>query len=82
VHGWHAISNIDQLTRLPLIKQPTLCIAGEVDASSPPDVVGQIAKGIPGAQLEIVKGAPHMLFIEQPKEVAYVIDDFLKMHRF
>ncbi|MEI6383517.1 MAG: alpha/beta fold hydrolase [Betaproteobacteria bacterium] len=82
VHGWHAISNIDQLARLPQIKQPTLCIAGEVDASSPPDVVGLIAKGIPGAQFEIVKGAPHMLFIEQPKDVADVIDAFLKTHRF
>jgi 3-oxoadipate enol-lactonase len=82
VHGWHAISNIDQLPRLPKIKQPTLCIAGEVDASSSPDAVGLIAQGIPGAQLEVVKGAPHMLFIEQPKEVADLIHAFLKTHRF
>jgi 3-oxoadipate enol-lactonase len=82
VHGWHAISNINQLDRLPKIKQPTLCIAGEVDASSPPDAVGLIAEGIPGAQLEIVKGAPHMLFIEQPKQVADLIHAFLKTHRF
>ena len=80
VHGWHAISNIDQLARLPQIKQPTLCIAGEVDASSPPDTVGLIAKAIPGAQLQIVTGAPHMLFIEQPKEVADLIHAFLKKH--
>ena len=82
VHGWHAISNINQLARLPKIKQPTLCIAGEVDASSSPEAVGLIAKGIPGAQLEIVKGAPHMLFIEQPKQVADLIHAFLKTHRF
>jgi pimeloyl-ACP methyl ester carboxylesterase len=82
VHGWHAISNINQLARLPKIKQPTLCIAGEVDASSSPDAVGLIAQGIPGAQLEIVKGAPHMLFIEQPKAVADLIHAFLKTHRF
>ncbi|MSQ57198.1 MAG: alpha/beta fold hydrolase [Limnohabitans sp.] len=82
VHGWHAISNIDQLSRLPQIKQPTLCIAGEVDASSPPDVVGLIGKGILGAQLKIVKGAPHMLFIEQPQEVADLIHAFLKTHQF
>lgn len=78
VHGWNAISKIHQLPRLPHIKQPTLCIAGEVDLSSPIDVVGQIANNIPQAKLEVVAGAPHMLFMEQPQKVADLIKAFLK----
>ena len=78
VHGWNAISKIHQLPRLPHIKQPTLCIAGEVDLSSPIEVVGQIANNIPQAKLEVVAGAPHMLFMEQPHKVADLIKAFLK----
>ena len=78
VHGWNAISKIDQLPRLAHITQPTLCIAGEVDLSSPIEVVGQIAQNIPQAKLEVVAGAPHMLFMEQPQEVAELIKAFLK----
>lgn len=77
VHGWNAISKIHQLPRLPHIKQPTLCIAGEVDLSSPIDVVGQIANNIPQAKLEVVAGAPHMLFMEQPQKVFELIHAFL-----
>lgn len=77
VHGWHAISNIHQLPRLAHITQPTLCIAGELDSSSPIEVVGLIAKHIPQAKFEVVAGAPHMLFMEQPQEVADLIHGFL-----
>ena len=78
VHGWNAISKIHQLPRLPHIKQATLCIAGEVDLSSPIEVVGQIAENIPHAKLEVVAGAPHMLFMEQPHKVADLIQAFLR----
>ena len=78
VHGWNAISKIDQLPRLAHITQPTLCIAGEVDLSSPIEVVGQIAENIPQAKLEVLAGAPHMLFMEQPHKVADLIKAFLK----
>jgi len=78
VHGWNAISKIHQLPRLPHIKQATLCIAGEVDLSSPIEVVGQIANNIPQAKLEVVAGAPHMLFMEQPHKVADLIKAFLQ----
>jgi pimeloyl-ACP methyl ester carboxylesterase len=77
VHGWHAISRIDQLPRLPHIQRPALCIAGELDLSSPVEAVGMIAKNIPGAHFEVVAGAPHMLFMEQPLQVCALIENFL-----
>ena len=59
------------------IRVPTLCIAGELDVSSTPADLTQIANAIPGATLEVIGGAPHMLFIEQPQAVAQVILGFL-----
>ena len=75
--GWRAIANIDTLPLLPTIHVPTLCIAGELDLSSPPQAVALIANAIPGATLKVIAGAPHMLFIEQPQAVAEAILPFL-----
>jgi 3-oxoadipate enol-lactonase len=77
-HAWRAMSCIDTLPRLGEIRTPTLCVAGEYDKSSPPAVVRQIADAIPGAQFAVLPRAPHMLFIEQPREVADVIGGFLR----
>lgn len=76
--AWHAIGGIDHLPRLPTVKAPTLCIAGEVDKSSPPEIVKAIAHAIPGARYAELAGAPHMLFIEQPDAVARLAGNFLR----
>jgi 3-oxoadipate enol-lactonase len=75
--GWKAIAAIDTLPHLPQVCVPTLCIAGELDKSSPPEKVKMIADAVPGAQFRVVAGAPHMLFIEQPEAVAQEIIAFL-----
>lgn len=75
--GWQAIAAIDTLPLLPTLTMPTLCIAGELDKSSPPATVRVIADAIPGAQFKVIAGAPHMLFIEQPQAVAEMISTFL-----
>lgn len=75
--GWHAIANINTLPRLPEIRVPTLCLAGEVDASSPPPAMALIAAAIPGATMKVLSGAPHMLFMEQPEAVAAEVLAFL-----
>ena len=76
--AWHAIGGIDYLPRLPTVSAPTLCIAGQRDKSSPPDIVKAIANAIPGARYAELAGAPHMLFIEQPDNVARLAGDFLR----
>jgi 3-oxoadipate enol-lactonase len=75
--GWRAIAQLDTAPRLGEIKVPTLCIAGELDPASPPAALGEIAKRIPGAQLAVLPGAPHMMQIEQPKELAATVGAFL-----
>jgi len=76
--AWYAMGDNDALPRLPSIRVPTLCIAGELDKSAPPPIVKTIADAIPGARYEIVAGAPHMLFIEQPEATTRAIGSFLK----
>ena len=75
--GWRAIARIDNLPLLPKIRVPVLCIAGELDQSSPPQVVSAIAGAITGAGFKVIPGAPHMLFIEQPQAVAQELIAFL-----
>jgi 3-oxoadipate enol-lactonase len=76
--AWHAMAQIDTLPRLGAVQAPTLCVAGELDKSSPPAVVRAIADAIPGARYAELRGAPHMIFIEQPDETAQVIGTFLR----
>jgi 3-oxoadipate enol-lactonase len=76
--AWHAMAQIDTLPRLGAVRVPTLCVAGELDKSSPPTVVRAIADAIPGARYAELPGAPHMLFIEQPDETTQVIGAFLR----
>jgi 3-oxoadipate enol-lactonase len=75
--AWRAIAKIDTLPHLGGIRLPALCLAGELDKSSPPSVVKTIADAIPGARFTVLADAPHMLFIEQPREVARIVGDFL-----
>jgi 3-oxoadipate enol-lactonase len=77
--AWHAMAEVDMLQRLPTIRVPALCLAGELDKSSPPDAVHEMEAAIPGARYAEIKGAPHMLFIEQPHETATIIGDFLRV---
>lgn len=76
--AWHAIGGIDTLPRLGEICVPALCIAGELDKSSPPPIVKTIADAIPGARYAELNGAPHMLFMEQSDETARLVGNFLR----
>jgi pimeloyl-ACP methyl ester carboxylesterase len=40
-------------------------------------MVEVIAERIPGARYEVMAGAPHMLFIEQPEAFARLVRGFL-----
>ena len=75
--AWCAMAAVDTLPRLSGVRAPTLCLAGELDKSSPPEVVKEMAAAIPGARYAELKGAPHMLFLEQPEATARVVGGFL-----
>jgi 3-oxoadipate enol-lactonase len=76
--AWYAMAAVDTLPRLGGVRAPTLCLAGELDKSSPPEIVKEMTAAIPGARYAELKGAPHMLFLEQPEATARVVGDFLR----
>jgi pimeloyl-ACP methyl ester carboxylesterase len=67
----------DRTGELPGIEVPTLVIVGDADAITPPDVAEGMAKAIPGAKLETIRGAGHMAPMEQPEQVNRAIERFM-----
>jgi len=56
---------------------PTLVIVGDADAATPPERAQEIAAGIPGAQLVVIKQCGHMSAIERPDAVTTTLDGWL-----
>ena len=56
---------------------PTICVVGDKDGSTPPSLVGELAKLIPGAMYQEIPGAAHLPCIEQPVILADVIKSFI-----
>ena len=61
-----ALVAFDRRANLPLISVPTLVITGERDTTAAPEVARKMAERIPGALLQTVPGAGHLLPMEQP----------------
>jgi pimeloyl-ACP methyl ester carboxylesterase len=64
------------LDRISKIKVPTLVIAGSEDVYAPPPVVQAIAEAIPNARFEILAGAGHSAYWEQPTAWNGLLIDF------
>lgn len=73
-----ALRDADLTESTRALKVPVLCVVGDQDGSTPPDLVRSTAALIDGARFEIIKDAGHLPCIEQPAETAAVIRDFLK----
>lgn len=73
-----ALRDADLTATTATLKLPTLCIVGDHDGSTPPDLVRTLAGLIEGARFEIVKDAGHLPCIEQPEKTAALIADFLR----
>jgi len=76
--AWHAMAAVDTTSRLRNVRAPTLCLAGELDKSSPPEAMKEMAAAILHARYVELKGAPHMLFLEQPEATARAVGEFLR----
>ena len=59
------IPTLDMTPQLPRIVAPTLVLVGEEDPGTVPAMAATIARGIPGARLELIPRASHLLNIEQ-----------------
>lgn len=68
----------DTLDRLAELRLPVLVISGEQDILAPPALGRELAAAIPGAQLELMPGAPHSLNLERQIEFNRLVYAFLR----
>lgn len=68
----------DSRPSLAEITCPTLVVVGEEDTLTPPELAKEMASGIPGAQLEVVRECGHLATIAQPEAVNMAIKSFLE----
>jgi 3-oxoadipate enol-lactonase len=73
-----AVKRADLRPYAPSIAVPTLCLVGDQDGSTPPDLVRETAAMIPGAGFEIVAGAGHIPGIEKPEETARLLEGHIR----
>lgn len=73
-----AIRDCDLTESTRALAVPALCIVGDQDGSTPPELVRSTAELIEGARFEIVEGAGHLPCVEQPERTADLIRDFLE----
>ena len=73
-----AIVAFDRRAALPSIKAPTLCLAGEHDATAPPKVLRGMAERIPDAEYREIAGAGHIANVERPRAFDDAIIDFVR----
>lgn len=76
-----AIRDADLTDAARGISVPTLCLVGDQDGSTPPEVVGELSRLIPGSRLVAIEGAGHLPCVEQPDAVAAAMLAFLHENR-
>jgi len=71
------MGRIDSRPHLAAIRCPTLVLAGRHDAIMPVEVLEELARGIPGARLEIIENCGHLSPLEQPDIVTRLLSEWL-----
>jgi len=74
---WLACDRFDVTGRLESIRTPTLVVCGTDDKLTPPHFSETLASQIPGAALQTIDGAGHMLVLEQPRRLSKLLSIFL-----
>ena len=72
-----ALRDADLTETAKRIAVPTICIVGDQDGSTPPELVLSTAKLIPNARYEVIKDAGHIPCVEQPEALTEVIRAFI-----
>jgi len=72
-----AIRDADYTQAAGRIAVPTICIVGDQDGSTPPELVLSTAKLIPGARYEVIKDAGHIPCVEQPEILTEILRAFI-----
>lgn len=72
------MSRPDSRPGLSAIRCPTLVIVGDSDLLTPPEWAEEIASGISGARVSVIRDSGHFSTLEQPAAVTKSMVEFLK----
>ena len=72
-----AIRDADYTETAKSIRVPTLCVVGDEDGSTPPDLVRSLSALIPGSAFKVIESAGHIPCVEQPAVLAGLLSDFI-----
>lgn len=72
-----ALRDADLTESTRALALPVLCIVGDQDGSTPPDLVRELASLIKNSRFEIIEGAGHIPCVEKPEATVEVIRKFL-----
>ncbi len=75
-----AIRDTDLSETTARIRFPTLCVCGEEDGATPPELVESLALLVQGSWYERIADAGHLPSVEQPQNLARHIRKFLAAH--
>jgi 3-oxoadipate enol-lactonase len=75
--GAEAVWLADQRDRARDVDVPALVLCGTEDKVTPPPLSTELARLVPGAQLELIEGAGHIGNLEKPNEFNRTLDQFL-----
>jgi pimeloyl-ACP methyl ester carboxylesterase len=67
-----------ELAPLATLSVPTLVVVGDQDTSDFVDIARHVAGEVPGARLEVVEGAGHLVGVDRPDELNALLRDFLE----
>lgn len=73
-----AIAGSDFYATTAALRLPVLGIAGSEDGSTPPDLVRETADLVPGSKFHLIRRAGHLPCVEEPREFAEVLGNFLQ----
>ncbi len=74
-----SLKSFDVTPRLAELRLPVLLVTGEFDEARP-ETAARYRKLIPGALLEVIPGAAHALFADNPTRTRQVLAEFFRAH--
>ena len=74
-----ALVTFDRRANLPLIRVPTLVVAGEYDRNAPPAVMKKMAGRIADSTFIEMKGVGHLQNLESPDDFDGLVLNFLAL---
>ncbi len=72
-----ALRDSDMTEAAEAVSVPTLCVGGEFDGSTPPELVRKLASLTPGARYVEIPGAGHLPCVQRPGALVREILGFL-----